>query len=228
MNLFDLADKTAIITGGGGVLGGTMALSLANAGVKVALVNRTLEKAQRIVASSKNGLISAHRGDVTNLADMEKINELLLNDWGKIDILINAAGGNFAGATIGPDQTFFDLSLTCAAFVSASFPSFPPTTWVSFCASRSLSPFSDWFRSPSFSDLTCSVLHPCPLLTSAHPRLHSAWPLLRSAGPLLHPARGLLHFPRRTCCHCLPSPFRSCCFLLPHHRARFVLPFRLY
>lgn len=111
-NLFNLKDKVAVVTGGGGVLGGRMAVSLARMGVKVAIINRTQSKGQKIAdEASKFSETIAYEGNVLNKEALQVINEDILKNWGKVDILINAAGGNMPGATIGPDQNFYDLSL---------------------------------------------------------------------------------------------------------------------
>lgn len=111
-SLFDLNGKVAVITGGGGILGSSMAISLSQAGVKVAIVNRTLEKAVAVAETiGVENNVLALQGDVTQKISLEDIYDVIIEKWGKIDILINAAGGNMKGATISPEQTFFDLSI---------------------------------------------------------------------------------------------------------------------
>jgi len=104
-------DKVAIITGGSGVLGFEMAKGLALEGVKVAILGRTEEVVHSKVDDIKSlggqaiGLI----GDVLDYDAMELSKQKVLQTWGKIDILINAAGGNIKGATIQPEDSFFDM-----------------------------------------------------------------------------------------------------------------------
>lgn len=109
--LFDLNGKTAIITGGNGVLGGAMAEGLAKAGAKVGILGRTPETVKQQVDTIREsgGQAIPLIADVLSVSDLKEINEKVLAEWGQIDILINAAGGNIAGAIINPDQTFLDL-----------------------------------------------------------------------------------------------------------------------
>jgi len=109
--LFDLSGKTAIITGGNGVLGGAMAEGLARAGASVAVLGRTEKTVNRQVETitQNGGTALSLLADVLSLSDLNQAKEKVLDEWGQIDILINAAGGNIAGAIINPDQSFLDL-----------------------------------------------------------------------------------------------------------------------
>lgn len=111
-SLFSLEGKTALVTGGTGVLGGAMALALAQAGANVAVLGRNEHKLQEMVQTIQQegveGLGLA--ADVTNTEQLTKANKKLLDTFGSLDILVNAAGGNIAGATITPDQNIMDLS----------------------------------------------------------------------------------------------------------------------
>ncbi len=112
-NLFDLSGKTAIVTGGGGVLGGSMAKSLAEAGVKIVILDLHSDAAEARAdeISSQGGQAIGLAGNVLDKENLEQVKEKVLAKWGTIDILINAAGGNMPGATITPEQTIFDLSM---------------------------------------------------------------------------------------------------------------------
>lgn len=112
-DLFDLKAKVAIVTGGGGVLGGAMAAGLASYGVKVALLGRKKEplQSQADAIIAKGGHALALPTDVLNQDSLIRANENIMSKWGRIDILVNAAGGNLPGATISPQETFFDLSM---------------------------------------------------------------------------------------------------------------------
>lgn len=112
--LFQLQDKVAIVTGGTGVLGSQMAKGLAQAGAKVAVLGRREEKAQEIAQgiTSEGGQATATPGDVLDESSLKTAEKAILAEYGKIDILVNCAGGNMKGATIGPDQTFFDLDMS--------------------------------------------------------------------------------------------------------------------
>lgn len=111
--LFNLKDKVAVITGGAGVLGGAMADSLAAVGVRVAILGRTEEKVKRKVAAirAEGGQARPLIANVLDQPALKRAREALLSEWGRLDILINAAGGNMPGATIQPDQSIFDLSI---------------------------------------------------------------------------------------------------------------------
>lgn len=113
MIIKDLKNKVAIITGGNGVLGGAMAQGLADKGVKVGILGRsehTVNKRVETIEEAGRKAI-ALVADVLDKESLEQAKAKILTAWGRIDILINAAGGNMKGATIGPDQNFFDLSM---------------------------------------------------------------------------------------------------------------------
>lgn len=111
-SLFSLEGKTALVTGGYGVLGEAMALAMAGAGARVAVLGRRKEKLQEVVQKIEDegaqGL--ALTADVTDTKQLEEANEQLLQAFGQLDILVNAAGGNITGATINPNQNILDLS----------------------------------------------------------------------------------------------------------------------
>ncbi len=111
--MFELKDKVAAITGGGGVLGGSIALSLAETGVKVAILDIREENVNNKVKE-----LEAQGGEavgfVSNVLDIESLKQTrdeLIKKWGKVDILINAAGGNMPGATLTEQQTVFDMKI---------------------------------------------------------------------------------------------------------------------
>ena len=113
MEYFNISGKTAIITGGSGVLGGEMAIGLAKAGVKVGVLGRSQQKLDNIVSQifEIGGSGLALQADVLSTEQLESARSKLMGNWGQLDILINGAGGNMKGATIFPEQTIFDLSL---------------------------------------------------------------------------------------------------------------------
>lgn len=113
MNLFDIKDRVAVITGGYGILGSSMARCLAAEGVHVVILGRNEEKGQKLVKELTTIGAEAYfcQADVLDKEMLEKAKEAVLAKWGRIDILINAAGGNMPGATITPGQTIFDLNL---------------------------------------------------------------------------------------------------------------------
>lgn len=110
-NLFNLNDRVAIITGGNGVLGGAMSEGLAKAGAKVGILGRTEKTVQQQVDKIKRsgGNAIPLVADVLNKDLVNEARSRVLDEWGRVDILVNAAGGNMPGATINPDQSFLDL-----------------------------------------------------------------------------------------------------------------------
>lgn len=112
-NLFCIKEKVVIITGGYGILGSDMSRYLAKQGVKVVVLGRSKEKGEGLVAEIKKdgGDALFLETDVLNKDVLEKNREDILKKYGKIDVLVNAAGGNMAGATIAPDKTIFDLEI---------------------------------------------------------------------------------------------------------------------
>ncbi|MFK7983888.1 MAG: SDR family oxidoreductase [Saprospiraceae bacterium] len=112
--MFELKGKVAIITGGAGVLGGAMAAGLAKAGAKVGILSRTKAKVDAQVKAIKKqgGKAIALVADVLDEKQLKAAKKKILKKWGRIDILVNSAGGNMKGATIMPEQNIFDLSMT--------------------------------------------------------------------------------------------------------------------
>lgn len=109
---FDLNGKVAIITGGGGVLGSSMAQALAQSGAIVGVLGRTTGTLNTVVEKiqSKGGQAFALQSDVLNQEDLEKAKQFVVEKFNRLDILINAAGGNIPGATIAPEQDFFNIN----------------------------------------------------------------------------------------------------------------------
>ena len=110
---FNLNERVAVITGGGGALGGCIAQSLSQSGVKIVILDLTQESAQQTVDAieKEGGMAISFSADVLSKKSMEDVSKEILKKWGRSDILLNAAGGNMPGATIGVDQTIFDLSM---------------------------------------------------------------------------------------------------------------------
>lgn len=110
-NLFDIKDYVVVITGGTGVLGRSIAKYLALNGAKLIILGRKEEVGNAIAADIVNegGVCEFMKTDVMNQQIVEENCQAILSKYGRIDTLLNAAGGNMPGATIAPDQTFFDL-----------------------------------------------------------------------------------------------------------------------
>ena len=118
----DLTGKVAVVTGGAGVLCREFAKALALCGAKVAILNRTVSKAEDVVSEIRamGGEAMAVGVNVTDKASVEAAHEAVLAAYGKCDILINGAGGNNPRATTDKEyfepgdldsdtKTFFDL-----------------------------------------------------------------------------------------------------------------------
>lgn len=111
-NLFNIKDNIVVITGGTGVLGRTIAKYLALEGAKVIILGRKEDVGQAIAADIQQagGVCEFMKTNVMDQAVVQQNCDDILAKYGRIDCLLNAAGGNMAGAVIAPDKTFFDLS----------------------------------------------------------------------------------------------------------------------
>ena len=126
----DLTGKVAVVTGGAGVLCREFAKAMAVCGAKVAILNRTLSKAEEVVEeiAALGGEAHAFSVDVTNKESVEAAHEAVLAYYGKCDILVNGAGGNHPRATTDKEyyepgdldadtKTFFDIDSSDMDFV---------------------------------------------------------------------------------------------------------------
>ena len=108
----NLKGKVAVVTGGGGVLGGSISRSLVENGVKVAILDIRQEQLDnRVKELSPLGEVIGLQCNVLDIASLEAAREKLLEMWGSVDILVNAAGGNLPGATLREDQTVFEMKV---------------------------------------------------------------------------------------------------------------------
>lgn len=111
--LFEIRGKVIVITGGYGILGSQMAQYLASEGASIAILGRSPEKGRSLVNTivSAGGEASFFECDVMDKEQLERCSTDIVKQYGKIDVLINAAGGNMPGATIAADKTIFDLNI---------------------------------------------------------------------------------------------------------------------
>ena len=110
-SLFSITDHVVVITGGTGVLGRAIAKYLAAEGAKVVILGRKKEVGDAIVADivADGGEACFLETDVMSQEKLQQNCDDILAKYGRVDALLNAAGGNMPGATIAPDKTFFDL-----------------------------------------------------------------------------------------------------------------------
>jgi NAD(P)-dependent dehydrogenase (short-subunit alcohol dehydrogenase family) len=118
-DLFDLKERTIAITGGGGVLCSAMAMALGQVGAKVAVLDLAEAAAAKVadkINSTGNRAITV-KCNVLDKASLQSAREKINAKLGKIDILINGAGGNKKEATTSPDLSFFNLPSEAIRFV---------------------------------------------------------------------------------------------------------------
>ena len=113
MNKFNIKNKVIVITGGTGVLGGSIAESLAKSEASIIILGRNQDTIDaKVLEITKNGGNAiGFEANILDEVSLKNTRDLILKKFNKIDVLINVAGGNMPGATIGPDQTIFDLKM---------------------------------------------------------------------------------------------------------------------
>jgi len=120
-SLYDFAGRTVLITGGAGVLGGEIACALLGCNANVAILDRNQELAQQVierVPTMVKGRAIRVYGDVLNLDSLQKTNDTIQAEFGAVEILINAAGGNHPSAITSVDLSFFDLPVDALRYVA--------------------------------------------------------------------------------------------------------------
>ena len=112
MNIFDVKNKIAVVTGGGGVLGSNISKGLLQAGAKVIILDIRAEVLEQKMADLQQyGEVSGMVCNVLDEESLKSVREQIEKDFGGIDILVNAAGGNTPGGTLTEDQTVFDMKM---------------------------------------------------------------------------------------------------------------------
>lgn len=112
--IFSIEGKVAVVTGGAGVLGGSIAKHLVEQGVDVVVLGRHKENVDEKVKELEQIGKGRVMGVVSDVLDVEKLKatrDELVSKWGHIDILVNCAGGNVPGATIPDDKSVFDMKI---------------------------------------------------------------------------------------------------------------------
>jgi NAD(P)-dependent dehydrogenase (short-subunit alcohol dehydrogenase family) len=117
---YDFTGRVVVVTGGAGVLCGEMVCALAGCNASVAVVDRDPGQAERLLERRKipQNRVMILDGDVLGRESMSRAADRILEEWGKIDCLVNGAGGNKPDATTRDGNTFFDLPEDALRFVS--------------------------------------------------------------------------------------------------------------
>ncbi|MDD5819498.1 MAG: SDR family oxidoreductase [Candidatus Cryptobacteroides sp.] len=111
--MFSVAGKVAVISGAAGVLGGSLARHFASQGADVVgLVHRTEQVSETLESlQACGGNPQVYECNVMDAESLRAIAASVKDSYGKVDILINVAGGNVKGANVMPDQNFWDMKL---------------------------------------------------------------------------------------------------------------------
>lgn len=113
MSLFDIKDQVVVITGGTGVLGRAIGSHLAREGAKVVLLGRRKDVGEELAKDirKQGGHATFMVCDVTDIEAVNQVRDEVVRLYGRVDALLNAAGGNMPGATIPPGKTLFDVQV---------------------------------------------------------------------------------------------------------------------
>jgi NAD(P)-dependent dehydrogenase (short-subunit alcohol dehydrogenase family) len=107
-NSFDIKGKVAVVTGGAGVLCASICRELAAKGTKVAVLDLRADAAEALAAEIGKGAIGL-ACNVLDHSDVEVVAQKIIKTFGRVDILVNGAGGNKPEATTSQEKSFFDL-----------------------------------------------------------------------------------------------------------------------
>jgi len=119
LDIFNLKGKNSVIIGGAGILGRYIAMSLGKAGARVAICD--IADTSEIIKDFKgSGIeVGGYYIDVLNKSKIKECHDKVISDFGRVDILVNAAGGNMKNATTSDELSFFDLKLNALEKVIA-------------------------------------------------------------------------------------------------------------
>ena len=108
---FDLSGRVAVVTGATGILDGEMARGFARAGARVGILGRREKRAAEVVAEIENegGGAVTLVADVLDREGLEATRGVVIHRWGRLDVLVNAAGGNVPEATVSGNKDIFGL-----------------------------------------------------------------------------------------------------------------------
>lgn len=112
-SLFDVSGKVAVVTGGSGVLGSNISEGLLKAGAKVAVIGAHSDRVEKALEKLKttDGEVCGFTCNVLDMDSLRGVKEKVLAQWGRIDILVNAAGGNIPGGTLAETQHVFEMKV---------------------------------------------------------------------------------------------------------------------
>lgn len=116
---FDISGKVAVVTGAGGIICGVMAREMAKAGMKVALLDLFVDKAQMIVdeITAAGGEAAAVKANVLDKESLAAARDQVIGRFGRVDVLVNGAGGNKKEASTSAEMSFFDMPIDALKWV---------------------------------------------------------------------------------------------------------------
>lgn len=114
--MFSIAGRVAVVTGGSGVLGSNIARGFLQAGAKVFIIGAHQDRVDAMLESLKpdcqgEAEVAGAACNVLDMDSLRQVRENVMARWNRIDILVNAAGGNIPGGTLTPEQTIFDMKV---------------------------------------------------------------------------------------------------------------------
>ena len=118
-NMFSLDGKVAVVTGAGGILCGEISMGLAKAGAKIALLDLRLDMAEKNAEAIRNQgyEAAAFECNVLDKKSIENAKDEVLKKFGRVDILLNGAGGNKPDGTTSDKLSFFDIPQDAVSWV---------------------------------------------------------------------------------------------------------------
>jgi NAD(P)-dependent dehydrogenase (short-subunit alcohol dehydrogenase family) len=116
--MYDFAGRSVVMTGGTGVLGRHMVQALVGCGANVSVLARNLDRATALLSEiSGPGRARLIAGDALKQDELQRAAETVIKEFGRVDCLVNGAGGNHPQATTRPDLSFFDIPEEAFRFV---------------------------------------------------------------------------------------------------------------